>query len=148
MGITMKQVIKFKSDKKHYKADACVVWCFDDRFTELLGELNQFWFKHVDLVKVAGGAKGLTDEADGVRYIEAQILKSIKLHNTGLVILMIHKDCGAYGDLSSVLNLNEFLIDQLKKAKKNLEAFLSLEGSDSVDVKTYLADFDGLWEVE
>lgn len=144
----MKQVIKFKSDEEHYKADACVVWCFDDRFTGLLGELNQFGFKHVDLVKVAGGAKGLADEVDGIRYLEDQVLKSIRLHNTPLVILMIHKECGAYGDLSSVINVDEFLIDQLKKAKKNLEASLSLEGFDLIGIKTYFADFDGLWEVE
>ncbi len=143
----MKQVIKFKSSKKHYEADACVVWCFDDRFTGLLGELNQFGLKNVDLIKVAGGAKDLADETDGVRYVEDQILKSIKLHGAGLVILMIHKDCGAYGDLSSVLNLDEFLMDQLEKAKKNLAVFLSLEGFDLVDIKIYLADFDGLWEV-
>lgn len=160
----MKQVIKFKSDEEHYKADACVIWCFDDRFTGLLGELNQFGFKHVDLIKVAGGAKDLADGAksladladevgvgcgvDGARYLEDQILKSIKLHNTPLVILMIHKECGAYGDLSSVVNLDEFLIDQLKRAKKNLGLLLALENFDLVGIKTYLADFNGLWEVE
>ena len=151
----MKQVIKFKSDEEHYKADACVVWCFDDRFTGLLGELNKFGWKNVDLVKVAGGAKGLAEEifggvneAPGVRFIEDQILKSIKLHNTKLIILMIHRDCGAYGDLFKThKDPVDYLKNQLRTAGKNLKVFLALENYYDVKIMTVFADFDGLWEV-
>ena len=143
----MKQVIKFQSQKKHYDADACVVWCFDDRFTELLGELNQFGFKRVDLIKVAGGAKALANrdmEANAYVFLIQQVDKSIKLHKTSLVVLMVHRDCGAYGDLPKKLG-DDFLQDQLRKAKAEIERTFK---QDSIKVVTYLADFDGLWEVE
>lgn len=143
----MRQVIKFKTSQEHYKADACVVWCFDNRFTGLLGELNRFGFKNIDLVKVAGGAKALANrdmEPNSYAFLIQQIDKSIKLHKTSLVMLMVHKDCGAYGDLPKKLG-GDFLHDQLRKAKTEVERTFE---HDSIKVAIYLADFDGLWEVE
>ena len=142
----MKQVIKFKSPKEHYKADACVVWCFDDRFTGLLGELNKFGLENVDLVRVAGGAKDLVTRGSRANFVLDQIDKSIRLHHTPLVILMIHESCGAYGKLS-VANEKDFLSSELQKAKKIVASFLSRKGH-KIKVKICLADFDGLWDVD
>ncbi|MDP3697786.1 MAG: hypothetical protein Q8R55_07305 [Candidatus Taylorbacteria bacterium] len=151
----MKQIVKFKSKREHYKADACIVWCFDDRFTGLLGELNQFGFKNVDLVKIAGGAMGLTGRGsagndNAINYIADQVEKSIKLHNTPLVILMLHKDCGAYKAIGLPMkgeNESELLKDDLELARRILAEYLETKGYKP-RIKTYLADFNGLWEVE
>ncbi len=96
----MNTILSFQSDKTHYTADACIVWCFDDRFSKLLDEyIKQQNFAHVDLVKVAGGAKDLAspDGEHARAYLLDQIAKSIKLHHTKEIILMMQSDCGAYG---------------------------------------------------
>ena len=138
-------LIKYNSPKEHYTADACIVWCFDDRFTGLLKELNRFGFKNIDLIKVAGGAKGLIGPESARAFLLDQIEKSIKLHHAPLIILMVHKNCGAYGTLSAV-DENGFFSKELKQAKINLEVFLEA-AKHTAKVKIYLADFDGLWEV-
>jgi len=84
----------------HYKADACVVWCFDDRFSLALEELIRVRrLNHVDRVIVAGGAKalGVADEETKKDVLIREIGTSIKLHGAGRVILMTHADCGAFG---------------------------------------------------
>lgn len=151
----MKQVIKFKSSKEHYNADACVVWCFDNRFDALLEEFKrQMGFNYTDDVEIAGGALGLTGRgSDGtdehINYIAGQVEKSIKLHHTPLVILMLHKDCGAYKAINLPMkgeNETELLKDDLDLAKRTLADYLETKGYKP-KIKTYIADFDGLWEV-
>lgn len=148
----MKQIIKFRSSKEHYKADACVVWCFDDRFTGLLGELNKFGWRDIDLVRVAGGAVTLTGRGEeyDFDFVADQVAKSIRLHHTPLVILMVHKDCGAYKALSlppKGMSETELLKDDLSEARENLIEYLESGKGYSPEIRTYLADFDGLWEL-
>ena len=57
----MKNILPFRSPKEHYVADACVVWCFDNRFSVLLQAFTK-GVKNIDLVKVAGGAKALAGD--------------------------------------------------------------------------------------
>ncbi|HVO28724.1 MAG TPA: carbonic anhydrase [Candidatus Paceibacterota bacterium] len=93
-------MIEFESPKGHYDADACIVWCFDDRFYKLLKAFGkrQGW-AHIDLVKVAGGARALAGGPSPDRdFILGEIKKSIRLHHPGKVVLMLHQNCGAYGD--------------------------------------------------
>ena len=55
-----------------------------------------------DPIKIAGGAKVLASperEADR-EFVLDQIRKSMRLHGTRRVILMVHSDCGAYGGLA------------------------------------------------
>lgn len=149
----MKQVIKFQSSKEHYDANACVVWCFDDRFTGLLGELNKFGYKNIDLIKVAGGALNLTDRVSNQAFdfVADQIEKSIKLHSTPLVILMVHQDCGAYKALGALPSnehrQTELLSEDLRDARQSLLGYLAEKDLQEPTVKIYIADFDGLWEV-
>ena len=58
---------EFESSREHYKADACVVWCFDDRFSDLLEAFKkERGFKRIDVVencwrrKSARGGRVLT----------------------------------------------------------------------------------------
>jgi hypothetical protein len=142
----MKRIIEFKNSSEHYKADACIVWCFDDRFSDLLEETKKkFNLKRIDQVEVAGGAKELAGSGSGTDFVLDQVYKSIKLHHTPLIILMVHKDCGAYGKLD-VEDENEFFSGQLRAAKNNLHASLGANGQKA-EIRAFLADFEGLSEV-
>ena len=142
----MKKIIRFRSPEKHYTADACVVWCFDDRFTALLGKLEMLGWKNVDLVKVAGGAKDLASGGPGAEFILDQIDKSVRLHHTKLIALMVHKSCGAYGKLE-VKDEKEFLTGELEKAVARVRELVRSKGYEA-EVKAFLADFEALYLVK
>lgn len=142
----MKKVADFRSPDGHYTADACVVWCYDDRFYKLLKAFGKAQgFGNIDLVKVAGGAKALADGASPDRdFMLNQVATSVRLHGAKKVILMIHRDCGAYGGSSQFPDAEtekEHYLKDLRAAKE----FLS--GEVSVPVVACFADFDGLYEV-
>jgi len=129
--------IIFESPKEHYTADACIVWCFDDRFSRALTEFVRVCgFKNFDLVKIAGGAKSLAspDKESERDFVLGQIQKSIKLHHTKLVVLMNHAECGAYEG-------KEIGRKDLPKAKKFLQDKLL-----SVEIKTVFVDFEKISE--
>src|SRR5580704_3324024 len=98
----MKKVFHFDTPRERYLCDAAIVSCFDDRFQ--LGFAKYFkrlGISKPDPIKIAGGAKSLVSpdsEADR-EFVLEQIRKSIRLHQTRLVILTLHSDCGAYGGL-------------------------------------------------
>jgi len=140
-------IVQFESPKGHYAADACVVWCFDDRFYKLLKAFGKHEnFQNIDLVKVAGGAKGLAGGESADRdFLLAQIKASIKLHGTKRVILMVHRDCGGYGGSKNFAN------DEAEKAHhedqlKRATAFVAGE-LPGIHVDAYFADFDGLYKI-
>ena len=138
----MQRVIDHQSDPQHYKADACIVWCFDGRFSKLLDQfIQKFQFSHIDLVKVAGGAKDLASpEIESNRaYILDQIAKSIKLNHTQQVVLMAHSECGAYGGSADP----DFYSTELIKARAVVSSAFP-----NVSVVAHFADFNGLQSVE
>ena len=142
-------IFKFQSSKEHYTADACVVWCFDDRFYKLLKAFGkEEGWGNIDLVKLAGGAKALAAGPSPERdVVLGQIKASIRLHNTNKVILMNHCDCGAYGGSKHFAGReaeHEYQNDQLMTAKH----FLEQELPQGFTILCYLADFDGLHPVE
>jgi len=153
----MKKVVDFNSQKDHYTADACVVWCFDDRFYKLLKAFGkQEGWKNIDLVKVAGGAKalagGASSEANASSperdFLINQIKTSIRLHGTRCVILMTHRDCGAYGGSKAFASSEAEQAQhetQLRAARKFVAD--ALGESSSISVDAYFADFDGLYTV-
>ena len=139
----MQKIISCQSGAEHYVADACIVWCFDDRFSGLLAKLLKS-FKHADVVKVAGGAKALAGNTSPDQdFVLGQIKTSIRLHKTKRVILMLHRDCGAYGgskSFSSVEAEKDYYSSQLAAAKQ----FLAAE-APTVPIDACFADFDGLY---
>ena len=145
-------VVKFESSPDHYTANVCVVWCFDDRFYKLLKAFGkQEHFGHIDLVKIAGGAKALAS-AEGASpdrdFVLNQIKTSARLHGTKRVILMLHRDCGAYGGSKNFADAGaerDELEKQLRHARDFVTQELSHVGGLSVDA--YFADFDGLYAV-
>ena len=146
-----KQVVNFKTNPEHYHADACVVWCYDDRFYKLLKKFGKRQdFKNIDLVKIAGGAKALAagSEDDVMAtaardFVIGQIKASVRLHAAKRIILMLHLDCGAYGGSKSFADTaveREHYAADLRAARD----FVRKE-VPAVPVDAYFADFDGLY---
>jgi carbonic anhydrase len=142
--------VTFDSPKEHYNANACVVWCFDDRFYKLLKAFGkQEGFDHIDLVKIAGGAKALAGEASPDRdFVLNQIKTSVRLHGTKRVVLMLHRDCGAYGGSKSFADAdteNAELVKQLHQAQDFVKK--EFQELPEISVHAYRAEFDGLYAI-
>lgn len=143
-----KKVLDFDSPKDHYEADACVVWCFDDRFFKLLKAFGKReGFAKIDLVKLAGGAKALASEGSSERDVVVnQIGTSIRLHGTKRVILMVHIDCGGYGGSKSFGYDHEKEFEHHTEELRKAATFLA-RPFPNLAIECFIADFDGLHEV-
>jgi hypothetical protein len=144
----MEKVFHFDAPRERYQCDAAIVWCFDNRFD--LGfrkYLKRAGIVYTDPIKVAGGAKCLASpEPESDReFVLDQIRKSIRLHRTKRVILMVHSDCGAYGGLEAFKNdaaaEAEHLRHELHCADRNLRAAIP-----GITVEGYFVDFEGVWK--
>jgi carbonic anhydrase len=145
----MKRILKFRSSRKHYHADAGVVWCMDKRFRRLLAAfLRSEELKNPDEVKIAGGIKGAASPNGDAekRVLLRQIAASVKLHGTRQFIIMTHQDCGGYGGSAVFGNdpakERQFHEQQLKRAKRTIKRKFP-----NLLVRAVYADFDGLSEV-
>ena len=147
----MKKVFHFDAPREKYHCDAAILWCFDNRFElgfrkflKRIGVLNS------DPIKIAGGAKCMASpehETDR-EFVLEQIRKSIRLHGTQRVILMLHSDCGAYGGLVGGFGGDttaEALHHEreLQRAAANLRAAIP-----GIEVQGYFVNFDGIWDAE
>ena len=147
----MKKVFHFEAPRENYHCDAAILWCFDHRFD--LGcrkFLKRIGVANSDPIKVAGGAKCLASpEHEAEReFVLEQIRKSMRLHGTSRVILMVHSDCGAYGGLAGGFGGDaqaEAAHHQreLARAAANL-----LEAIPGIEVQGYFVDFEGIWDAE
>ena len=146
----MKKVFHFDAPREKYHCDAAILWCFDNRFELGFRKfLKRAGVVNSDPVKVAGGAKCLASpehEADRA-FVLDQIRKSMRLHGTRRVILMVHSDCGAYGGLAAFRDDAEAEAThhqvELQRAADNLRAAIS-----GIDVEGYFVDFEGIWDAE
>jgi hypothetical protein len=146
----MQKAFHFDSPKESYHSTAAVVWCFDARFEAALGKLRKrMGLSNPDFVRIAGGAMSLASpEHDSDReFVLDQLRKSIRLHSTDRVILMLHSDCGAYGGLAA------FSGDpQAEKghhaAELNRAAACVRAAIPNIPVDCYFVDFEGVWRVE
>lgn len=146
----MRRVLNFTSPREDYIADAAVVWCFDHRFETVFRKLlKRIGVLTGDAIRIAGGAKSLAspEQESARQFVLDQIQKSIRLHKTSTVVLMVHSDCGAYGGLAA------FNRDAAKEAShhaaelQHAASFLK-EQIPGVAIKSYFVDFDGVWEIE
>ena len=84
-------------------------------------------------------------EADR-EFVLDQIRKSMRLHGTRRVILMVHSDCGAYGGLVGGFGGDAAAEAahherELQRAAANLRAAIP-----GVEVQGYFVDFEGIWD--
>jgi hypothetical protein len=148
-------VLKFESSKEHYRAEACIFWCYDARFSELYDAFlaeRGFSKSKIDLVKGAGGAQALAacpkfvegGEAGPDRDVaESQLQKSIKLHHTERVVLMVHMDCGGYGGSKAFDNDHQKEWDHHAAELGKAAGFVRATFPEIKTVECWIADFDG-----
>jgi len=147
----MKRVLHFQTKAAEYHCDALVVACFDHRFDRVLRKfLRRIGIANPDTVILAGGAKTLAspDHESDRAFVMSQMEKSIRLHGTTRVILMLHSDCGAYGGLHKTFNGDETLEvahhrDELRRAYGVVRG-----AHPEVNVECYFVDFVGVWQLE
>lgn len=147
----MQKVFHFDSPRERYLCDAAIIWCFDNRFELGFRKfLKRIGIFNSDPIKIAGGAKSLASpERETEReFVLDQIRKSIRLHGTKRVILMLHSDCGAYGGLDGGFEGDarreaEHHRDELRRAAANL-----LKAIPGMRVEAYFVDFEGVWQAE
>jgi hypothetical protein len=146
----MTKVFHFSCPRENYQCDAAVVWCFDNRFHLSFSKfLKRIGIVAPDMIKVAGGAKALAspDPAFERDFVIDQIRKSVRLHGTTRVLLMLHSDCGAYGGIQAFGNdpreEAERQQGELRLAEDRLR-----EAIPGIAVQSYFVDFEGVWEIE
>lgn len=145
----MKKLFHFDSPRQKYHCDAAIVWCFDNRFDLAFRKfLKRIGIVNADPIKIAGGAKCLASpELESEReFVFEQIRKSIRLHGTKRVVLMLHSDCGAYGGLAGGFGGNVAAErvhhrEELKRAAANLSAAIP-----NLNVDGFFVDFEGVWQ--
>ncbi|MGC2170974.1 MAG: carbonic anhydrase [Candidatus Sulfotelmatobacter sp.] len=147
----MKKVFHVNAPRDRYQCEAAILWCFDSRFDlgfrkflEHIGVVNS------DPIRVAGGAKCLASpELEGDRqFVLEQIRKSIALHGTRRVILMVHSDCGAYGGLAGAFG-GDTQAEAAHHQRELVRAATSLlQAIPGIEVQGYFVDFEGVWDAE
>lgn len=145
---TAEDFIPFESSAEHYKAEACIFWCYDARFGDAYENfLEQRGFPHskIDAVKGAGGAQALAGEAGPDRDVaESQLRKSIKLHHTDRVVLMVHMDCGGYGGSKAFHDDHEEEWNHHAAELEKAADFIRKTFPEIKTIECWIADFDGM----
>jgi len=130
-----------------YQAGAFVLCCFDARFRHVFDAfIRHVGFEYVDVVSVAGGGKILAspEEASDRAFLLREIATSRHLHNTQRVLVMTHRDCGAYGGETRFQGdeEEEFTFHAAEHVKAR--AVLTAEFPD-MRVETYFLDTHGVY---
>ena len=147
----MNKVFHFDAPREKYHCDAAIVWRFDNRFELGFRKfLKRIGVTNSDPIKVAGGAKCLAspDQESEREFVVEQIRKSMRLHGTKRVILMLHTDCGAYGGLVAGFG-NDSEAERLHHRSDLSRAADYLERAiPGLEIESYFVDFEGVWAVE
>jgi carbonic anhydrase len=145
------RVFHFQSRPDPYRCDASVVACYDHRFDMVLRKfLRRSGVLKPDMIIVAGGAKQLASpehEVDRACILD-QIGKSIKLHGTERVLLLLHSDCGAYGGLDKRFNGDIEAEARHHRDELRIAWRLLREALPKLTVECFFIDFDGVWQLD
>jgi carbonic anhydrase len=137
----MEKLFHFDTAPEEYRADACVVSCYDARFEPVVRKfLKRRGLAVVDHLKIAGSVKSLASPGqDADREFMLRMIRiSMRLHQTRLVVMVGHNECGAYGGAPP-----ETVLADLR-----LAAQIVRTAEPSLAVECYFADFDGMYRVD
>jgi carbonic anhydrase len=147
----MRKVLHFDSPREIYHCDASVVGCFDNRFdTASRKLLKRIGVAQPDPIKIAGGAKAFASPEQEFHrtFVLDQIQKSIRLHGTDRVILMLHSDCGAYGGLAGRFHGDaEAELAHYRAELAYATTFLK-SAIPGLKIESFILNFEGAWIVE
>jgi len=147
----MKKVFHFDAPRSEYHCDAAVLWCFDNRFELGFRKfLKRMGVKTPDPIKIAGGAKSVAspDSESDREFVMEQIRKSMRLHGTRRVILMLHSDCGAYGGLADGFGGDAAAEAEHHQRELQRAAAYLKTACPGLEVQGYFVDFEGIWDAE
>jgi len=136
----MEKLFHFDSPQEVYKADACVISCFDARFDLAIRKfLKRRGIQTFDHIKIPGSAKSLAaPECEGDRdFVLRMIRTSIRLHRPDRALILAHAECGAYPGVPI-----EIVAADVVRA-----AAVVLAAEPSLTVECYFADFDGVYRL-
>jgi carbonic anhydrase len=145
----VRKVFHFDSQADQYRADACVVSCFDARFELVTRKfLKKRGISWADPLKIAGGAKTFASPANESErsFALGQIQTSMRLHRTNRVMLMVHSDCGAYGGLQAFEGNEEREATNHESELRTAAEFLK-SNIPTVEVECYYLRFTGVWSL-
>jgi len=131
-----------------YQAAAFVLCCFDARFRHAFDAfIRHVGFEYIDVVSVAGGGKILAspEEASDRAFLLREIATSRQLHNTQRVLVMTHRDCGAYGGDTRFEGDEEaeFTFHAAEHAKARA---VLIAAFPNMHVETYFRDTHGIYQ--
>jgi hypothetical protein len=136
----MEKLFHFDSPQEIYRADACVITCFDARFDVAVRRfLKRRGVVVFDQVKIPGGVKPLAaPEGDGERdFVLRMVRTSMRLHGSERVLIVAHRECGAYPDAP----IEVVAADAMRAAE------LLRSSEPRLAVECYFADFDGIYGI-
>jgi hypothetical protein len=136
----MQKLFHFDSPVEVYRADACVLTCFDARFELVVRKfLRRRGVALYDQIKIPGAARALAAPAsDGDRdFVLRMLATSIALHGPTRMILTGHNDCGAY-----IGRPPEEVTADIARAAEVIRG-----AQPSLAVERYFFDFDGVYQV-
>jgi carbonic anhydrase len=137
----MKKLFHFDSPREIHRADACVITCFDARFDLVVRKfLQRRGVVTFDHVNIPGGVKSLVSpECDTDRdFVLRMVRTSMRLHGTERVLIVAHRECGAYADAP----VDVVIADAIRAAE-----FLR-SSEPQLAAECYFADFDGVYQIE
>ena len=138
---SMEKAFHFDCPEAVYRADACVLSCFDFRFeTAMRKFFKRCGIQMFDHIKIPGSAKALAaPERDSDRdFVLSMVRTSRRLHDPARMLILGHNDCGAYPGQPS-----EAVAADVRKAAEILRA-----AEPGMAVECYFCDFDGIYKVE
>ena len=137
--MAMEKVFHFDSPREVYRADACVITCFDARFDLAVRKfLKRRGVVTFDQVKIPGGVKPLAVPDDADRdFVLRMVRTSMRLHGSERVLIVAHRECGAYPDAPI-----DVVADDVMRAAEFLRA-----SEPRLAVECYFADFDGIYGI-
>ncbi len=136
----MEEVFHFDSPAEVYKADACVLSCFDYRFILPVRKfLRRRGIGAVDHIQIPGSAKSLVapDRESDRDFVLAMVRTSIRLHASERMLILGHNECGAYPGASP-----ETVAADVSRAAEIVRA-----AEPSLTVECYFCDFDGIYRI-
>jgi|SRR5579872_1203156 len=139
----------FDSPTEPYRADAAVVWCFDDRFTLAVHKfLKRSGVTRADSIRVAGGPKSLASGGEPEKnFLLEQLRLSRKVHSTERVILFAHSDCLACGGLARFKG-DAGAESEYHRAELGRAAGVVRAAMPEVVVEGLFVNFEGVWDLE
>jgi hypothetical protein len=135
---SMQKLYHFDCPREVYRADACVISCFDFRFDLPLRKfLKRRGIATYDHVKIPGSVKAIAapDRDSDRDFVLAMVRTSLRLHSPSRLLLFAHNDCGAYPGAAV-----ECVAADVVKAAAWLSA-----AEPSLAVESFFCDFDGIY---